>query len=131
MMHLYRTALPLAQLQPMDPEDMSDELVYMYKAIMGQYLKERTQIPPGNLIEVRYEELDRCPMEVLERIYSELQLSGWQQAKDPVETYVKSLAGYKRNALRLDQGVIDRISTDWSFALDVWPYESPLPYDAA
>ena len=125
MMHLYGKFIPLNQLQQMDAEDMADHAVRLYRAMMGQFLKDRALIPDGQFTEVRFEELEARPLEVVERIYSNLSLPGWEQARPRVEAYCDTIAGYRKNAFRIDRAVIDRVNREWGFALRVWPYDPP------
>ena len=125
MMHLYGKLLPIHQLQVMEPGDMGDHVVYAYKAMMGNLLKEKTLAPDGRFVEIRFEDLERRPLLELERIYSTLALPGWDRARPRFEAYLGTISGYRKNVFRFDQELMDRVNDEWAFALDAWNYRRP------
>ena len=125
VLHLYRTLLPLYQLDRYDREEMERLLVEMYRRVMAKYLRDRERIPAGQLAEVRYEDLDRDPLGETARLYRELDLPGWSDAEPRVAAYLRTLSGYRKNRLSMDRGDIDRVSEHWGFAVDAWGYEPP------
>ena len=125
LMHLYRTLLPLYQLDHYDEEEMERFLVTMYRDVMRKYLRDRERIPAGQLAEVRFEDLERDPLGELERLYAELDLPDWRQAAPAVATYLQGLSGYQKNRLPMAQADIDRVAEHWGFATKEWGYEPP------
>ena len=124
-LHLYRTLLPLYQLDDYDWHDMEPWLVEMYRRTMAKYLRDRERIPAGHLAEVYYEDLERDPLGELARLYAELDLPDWQEAAPSVGAYVQTLAGYQKNQLRMDRADVDRVSDQWRFAVEAWGYRPP------
>lgn len=131
LMHLYRTLLPIYQLDDYDWDEMEQVLVDAYRLVMGKYLRDRERIPTEQLAEVRYEDLVRDPMGELGRVYEELALPGWSAARKSVATYLGTLAGYRKNRFALSQETIDRVGDAWGFAADAWNYVPPPPSDEA
>ena len=125
MRHMYRKTLPLFQLQDMAIEDMEKHILYAYRTTMQHYLEDRSLIPQENLAEVRYEDLEQRSLVELERLYAELALPGWEEAKRPISAYLDTLSGYQKNRFSLDQALIKRVNQEWQFALDLWPYQPP------
>ena len=125
LMHLYRTLLPLYQLDDYNWDEVEQILVDAYRLVMSKYLRDRQSIPDGHLAEVRYEDLDRDPLGELERLYEELSLPGWSVAREHVAAYMETLAGYRKNRFTLPQATIDRVTSEWGFAVDEWKYEPP------
>ena len=123
--HMYRTLLPLFQLDDVEPEELTRTIIDSYAMMMRQYMKDRDSIPHGHLAEVRYEDLERDPMAELERVYAELALPGWAQALDPIADYLHSLSGYRKNPHQFDQETIDRVDREWGFAVKAWGYRPP------
>jgi len=125
VMHLNRTMLPLYQLDDYDWDEVEQHIVDTYKLLMSKYMRDRELIPDGHFAEVRYEDLDKDPLGELERVYEELELSGWSVARERIEAYLKTVAGYRKNRFTLPQATIDRITDEWGFAVDAWGYEPP------
>ena len=124
-MHLFRTLLPLYQLDHHDWEEMERHLVEMYRRVMTKYLRDRERIPPGHLAEVRYEDLECDPLGELARLYRELGLPDWSAAEPAVDAYLQTLSSYRKNDLPMNRADIDRVSERWGFAVDAWGYEPP------
>jgi hypothetical protein len=57
--------------------------------------KSRPLIPPGRLAEVRYEEVVRDPIGSVESIYRQLDLGAFEPAREPLDEYLVSIAGYQ------------------------------------
>ena len=131
MMHLNRTLLPLYQLDDYDWDEVEQQLVDGYKLMMSKYMRNREQIPDERFAEVRYEDLDRDPLGELGRLYEELDLPDWSVARERIEAYLKTVAGYRKNRFTLPQATIDRITDEWGFAVDAWGYEPPPAAEAA
>ena len=125
MKHLYQTMLPICQLDDADSEEVVETIVASYSAMMQKYLIDREMIPQGNLAEIRFEKLESSPMEEIERLYSELSLPGWEQAREPISNYLETLSGYRKNTYRFDQDSVDVVSREWRFALEEWGYQPP------
>ena len=125
LLHLYRTLLPLYQLDRYDREEMERLLVDIYRQVMTKYLRDRARIPPGQLAEVRYEDLERDPLGALARLYRELDLPDWNEARPQVEAYLQTLSRYRKNSFSMDRAALDRVTEHWGFAVDAWGYEPP------
>ena len=129
MTHLYRTMLPICQLDDADPAEVTAAIRNSYTAMMRQYMADRASVPSGNLTEVRFEDLEKNPMTELERIYRALSLPGWAQARKPVGDYLRTLSGYRKNAHQFDKETIDTVDREWGFAVQAWGYGPPASTD--
>ena len=74
---------------------------------------------------MRYEDLERDPLGALARLYGELDLPDWSDAKPAVEAYLQTLSGYRKNKLPMARTDIERVSEQWRFAVETWGYEPP------
>mgnify|MGYP000453938439 CR=1 FL=1 len=101
-LHLHGTVLPRSQLQRIGPEQVEANVLEFYERLMKKYLADRHLIPAGSLVEVRFEELERSPLDQLRRIYEELGLPEFAVAEPAFRAYLRSVAGYRKNTYRLD-----------------------------
>ena len=122
-LHLYRTIIPLFQLQAIDDREIEAYVLDFYDRLMHAYLADRSKIPAGHHVEVRFEDLEATPLEQLRRIYDRLQLPGFAEAEANFRTYIDSVSGYKKNRYELNANVIDKVNRHWAFAFDQWGYE--------
>ncbi len=126
-LHLHRTVLPRSQLQRVDPREIEENVLEFYERLMKRYLADRHLIPAGNLVEVRFEDLERAPLDELRRIYGELRLPGFAAAEPDFRAYLRSVSGYRKNTYRLDPAAIAVVNRRWGFALERWGYERLEP----
>ena len=124
-MKLYRTLIPMYRLQDVDWEAIEASVFSNYTDMTRRYLRDRASIPKGNLVEVKFEDVEADAMGVLERVYGALGLPGWERARRPVAEYLETLSGYRKNRYRFDRSLIDKVDREWGFAVREWGYEPP------
>lgn len=95
-MHLEKVLLNMHHLQGYDREEMMRDELYVFTESMRQWMEEKTLIPAGQLVKVRYEDLVAAPLRELKRIYDSLGLST-QDVFPRWKEYLASIAGYKTN----------------------------------
>jgi hypothetical protein len=96
---LYRFMLaifPGTQLQGVPGDFNREKIVKLYAEIMNQYFLSRPAIPQGQLIEIKMEDMVRDKFRYLERIYSDLKISGFEQAKPYFRDYLSGISDYSR-----------------------------------
>lgn len=124
-LHLYRSVLDLVSLQKIDDAQIEHNVLKFYRLMLGRYLEERHLIPEGNLVEVRYENLEKEPVREIERVYAELGIPGWESARGDIQAYAESQRTYKKNVYTLNAADREKVETHWKFALEAWGYSRP------
>lgn len=125
LVHTLRSVVPLHQLHAISEEALDDLALFILRETHRQYLRDRASIPNGQLAEVRFEDLERNPLEKLEAIYAVLDLPGWERARVRMESYLDGISAYRKNQYTFDAGVIERVERECRFALDTWDYPPP------
>ncbi len=125
LLHMFRTIMPLYQMDDFDFDELEEVLVEGFALAYRKYVQDRELVPPGNLAEARFENLERKPLEELERLYAELGLGGWAEAEPAMRGYLGTLTGYRKNTHRYEQSILARVEDKWRFALEDWGYERP------
>ncbi len=106
----YRKLLAELALQDYRHLDIDHFVLSTYTRLLDAYTHQRAALAPNQLMEVRYDELCRAPLDVLEDIHHRLDLPDWSQAKRAVEAYLPSIADYQTNRDRVtpeDRAVVD------------------------
>ncbi len=124
---IWEVVLPRSQLQAIGQEEVDRLILQFYTQLMQQYLADRALIPAGNLVEVRFEELEANPLAETSRIYKALGLSGFAAAEPAFRAYLASVADYRKNGYKLTADVIEQVNRHWSFAFDEWGYQRIEP----
>ena len=124
-LRLYRAVLDLVSLQQIDDARIEQYVLKFYRQMLERYLDERHLIPEGNLVEVRYENLEAEPVREIERVYAELGLPGWESAREDIQSYAESQRSYEKNVFTISAADIEKVDENWKFALDAWGYGRP------
>lgn len=121
---LFKTMFPMFSLQgfPSD-EYVEDYIIGLYEMLYDQYNKDKEMIPEGNLIEIRYEDFVKAPIDVLEQVYGELSLEGFEEARPQFESYIESLGDYKTNNFVLREDLKEKINTKLGRFVDQFGYQ--------
>jgi omega-hydroxy-beta-dihydromenaquinone-9 sulfotransferase len=120
--HLWRRLLPLWSLQRFDHVPIEEHVIEFYRRIMGRYLADRQLIPPGQLAELRFEDLEADPLGQVQRIYRALDLGDFDRSRPLIAAYLQTLQGYRKNTLRLENAAAGRVAEQWAFASREWGY---------
>lgn len=91
--------------------------------IFDNYVADRTLIPEGNLIELKYHELVGNEMEIMEGIWSQFGLENWDGAERVLTEYTAGLAGYKTNELKIKPAQREAVRDYWASAFEHGGYD--------
>lgn len=122
---LYERAVKTQFLQEFSDKELNELVLYCYEKMISNYIEHRKLIPANQLIEVGYDELIDNPMHELDRIYTQLDLGEFENAKPRLNAYLSTLKTYKVNPkMDLDSEIKDQIKTRWDFAFKEWRYQN-------
>ena len=127
MRNMYRIVIPRDALQEFDWEELDAWTADAYVRVMRRYLEDRKRIPEGRLFELRYEDLDGRPLEVLPELYQKLGLGAWEQARPTIERYLAELGRFEKNRFEFPADAVEVVNREWGFALDAFGYERIAP----
>jgi hypothetical protein len=122
--HLHARVLPLTTLQRIPRTPSSPIILSIYEDMMRRFLEDRDRIAPGNLAEVRFENLERDPIGELRRVYETLGLPGFAHAEPAMRAYVDSQRTYEKNRLTLSGENRRDVTERWAFAFRAFAYAS-------
>jgi hypothetical protein len=123
--HYFDTAMWYTYLQRPDVDAIDDGILTRYTALYDAYFKDRTRIPRGRLHEVRFEDLERDPVEEMRALYNFLGLAGFDEFEPKLRAYVESLAGYRKNEFPpLDESMRRRVAHAWERSFREWEYDA-------
>jgi omega-hydroxy-beta-dihydromenaquinone-9 sulfotransferase len=122
--NMLQKLLAIAQLQTISLAEIEADILLFYRIMMQTYLAERALIQPGNLVEVKYEDLEAQPLNAVHRVYQSLDLPGFADAEAAFRAFIASQAGYQKGTYELSDEVIAKVNRHWGFALEAWEYPS-------
>ncbi|MDG2389117.1 MAG: sulfotransferase [Planctomycetaceae bacterium] len=120
--NLWMNVTQLLGLTKTTEENIEQNFLSFYTALMQKYLADRDSIPAKNLVEVKFEDLENAPFETLQSIYSSLELDGFETAKPLFKEYIQEKSGFQKSAHQLDPAEIELVQNHWGFAAKEWGY---------
>jgi hypothetical protein len=121
-LHMHPRVFGMTTLQEMRPADTAAGIIELYADMMRRYLADRALIPSGNLVEVRFDDLERQPLAELARIYETLGLPGFAAAEPAFAGYIAAQKSYRKNSLTLAPADRARLIESWDFAFRALGY---------
>ncbi len=115
------TIQPL-KLQDFSNEKIEEQILKVYKTMYDKYEEDKVLVPEGNLIEVKFEDIEADALEITKKIYSTLNLPGFKEAEADIVAYLDKKKGYKKNKYNYDPRTVELVEKNWKFALDRWGY---------
>ncbi|HWR63291.1 MAG TPA: sulfotransferase [Candidatus Thermoplasmatota archaeon] len=119
---LYNSILPLFSFQHIDKEEFDTSILTIYRRISERYLQEKKLIPKENLIELRYEDFVKDPLQTLEMIYKKFNLPGFEEVKPAFEKYLKKHEVYERNHYSIDEQTKKKVYQAWEVIFKEFGY---------
>jgi hypothetical protein len=113
------------QLQEISDEALHENILTSYKDLMDRYERTKHLIPDGQLVELRFEDLERDAVGVLETIHRDLDLPGFGEAEPAFRAYVAAQSRYRKNRYRLTSETVREIEDRWHDQIERWGYEPP------
>jgi hypothetical protein len=72
--NLWEKMLEEWSLQNYDMDGVEKNILLFYRLVMKRYFEDKSLIHENNLVEVRYEDLEKRPLQVLQEIYERLNI---------------------------------------------------------
>ena len=123
----WRRGHALSHLQKPDPLVIDDIILSWYTDLFALFERDRRLIPPGDLHELRFEDLEKSPRECLARLYQELDLPGFDRFWRKASVYLESISGYKKNTYTLTEAVRAKVNRRWGFFFERYGYPQLPP----
>jgi hypothetical protein len=113
----------IISLQALSSSDVIEMTIDNYRMLMSRYFRDRTLIPEGQLVELKYENLVLDPINELKRIYQELSLGGFEAATPKIIAYLEKQSTYQRNQHKLTKASCHIVNDRWGFAFAELGYQ--------
>ncbi len=126
-LNFYQEAIKFFMLQKISNSQIKKNVRIIYKKMMQSYFKQRELIPTENLVEIKFEELEKAPLKLLKNIYDTLNLKGFKKNKEKFVSYLQSISGYEKNTYLITKNVISVITKSWSSIIQKLDYSIPQP----
>ncbi|HLW64308.1 MAG TPA: sulfotransferase [Gemmataceae bacterium] len=120
---LFEGVTRMVGLQRPAVERIPGRVLRQYRLMYDAYFADRPLIPPGQLHELRFEDLERKPLLEIERTYASLNLPDFGEVRPALTKYVESLQGYRKSEYPpLVEAQRRQIVEEWRRNFEEWGY---------
>ncbi|MEO0455279.1 MAG: sulfotransferase [Cyanobacteria bacterium P01_A01_bin.114] len=112
-------------LQRFDQVPIRESILKSYPKMMQALCKDTQDLPKQDFIEIQFEAFEADPMADLQRIYTQLELDRWEQAKPVFQSYLDAQKRYQKNRYAFPADVIEQVQAHWQPFIDRWGYGPP------
>ena len=127
MCNLWQKAIRKFCLQSISDKQIEEIIFSDYSAMLERYETDKMSIPEGNLIEVRYEELESSPLAVLKKIYTTLNIPAFETVKGRLIRQLQKEKQYSKFKYEYDAETFKKVYKRWGKYIDQWK-ENVSPY---
>lgn len=103
-------------------EGLEEHVFTTFARMYETFERDRDLVPPGQLCDVRYEDLVARPLDEMERIYGELGLGEFEAVRPKMTAYFDAKADYKTNRYQLPDELAAEVGRRWSGYFDRYGY---------
>ena len=126
--HFFTRLLPELALQAyenLSTEEIEQAILDSYPRMLNALLLDSADLPPESFVEICFEDLESNPLKQIQKIYSQLELPGLEQALPHFENYLTSLQGYQKNHYPFEPKAIDLVESHWMPFIERWNSDRP------
>jgi hypothetical protein len=110
------------QAAPSD-EHINETILRRYTWMYDAYFADIPNLPPGCLVDLRFEDLEKDKFGEVQKIYAALNIPGFAAAEPAIRRYIDSLGGYRKNVhASLPEALRKKIAQAWQRSFDLWNY---------
>ncbi|MGF1523823.1 MAG: sulfotransferase [Leptolyngbyaceae cyanobacterium] len=120
--HFFTRLLPELALQSYGDLPVDPLILESYLHLMPALVADSADLPLHQFAEVRFEDLEASPLEVLKMVFQQLELPDFAQVHSRVERYLVTLQGYRKNPYSLDAETVAAIERHWRPYIERWGY---------
>lgn len=122
--HLHKKIVQGQALEFFSLKEREEMVLEHYRETMKKNINELNLIPKGNVVDVRFDDLEEDSIKEMEKIYTTLGLPNFNKAKPKFEEYLSTVKNYKKNKFRdFKPEVLNRINHEMKFVFDFYGYE--------
>ncbi len=120
----FTNLLPTLWFQEVSPDAIDAMVLELYTRLYEDYFRQKDLIR-NRLIEVRFEDLEESPLDTLRKIYTNLEIKGYEGALPAFQNYISQHKDYQKNTYLISENEINRINNQWGKYIKHWDYNIP------
>ena len=122
--HLWRVLIETNGLQVPREADYKEYVLATLERMYAAYERQRAMLAPGQLVEIRYEDLVQDPVEVLRDAYERLELGDFAKVEPALRASTRTSKSYRTNEYPLDDAIRAEVMNRWAGYASRFGYDS-------
>jgi hypothetical protein len=106
----FHEVMPTIQVQNSNGDLTRKRLTGVYADMVRQYYADKDKIPGQNLLEIKFEDFNKNPIEFLKQIFDQFNIPGFENARQHFENYLDEMSGYKQNRYEISPETIQWVN---------------------
>ncbi len=104
--------------------DWNERILRLYTEMHTALFEQLPLVPAGHYHEVRFEDLELDPLQVLRTIYDSLSLPSFREVESTLREYIDSIADYRKNRHpNIPAEWKRRVDNEWGQFFEHWGYD--------
>ena len=117
--------MPTLYLHETDNGFIDNMIFDVYKRLMNDYIDQKNLIPKENLLELKYEDFEKDPVNNLKNIYDTLLNENFEEKKSHFSRYFETIKGHKKNKYKIDATIIEEIKKEFGKYMEIYNFDIP------
>jgi len=122
--HLWRVLIETNGLQVPREADYKEYVLATLERMYAAYERQRAMLAPGQLVEIRYEDLVQDPVGVLRDAYERLELGDFAKVEPALRASTRTSKSYRTNEYPLDDAIRAEVMNRWASYASRFGYDS-------
>ena len=102
----FHEVLPAVKVQQAGDMLNRQRLTRVYADLIRQYREEKQLIQPGNLLEIKFEDFNKNPLEGLKLIYESFDIEGYDEALPHFKAYLDDVSDFRQTKYEVTEETI-------------------------
>lgn len=125
-LHLRRAVYTDNSLSVPNFEGYEEDTLSTYESCIRTYERTKQLIPPGQLHELRFSDLEADPLGEMRRVYDAIHLSGWDRVEPAIRAQLPDHQQYRKNSFSMDDATKRRLHERLGWMFELYGYPSGL-----
>lgn len=123
--HYFNKLLPELALQRFDHLNVDELVLHNYPRVMQRFDEAAACLDENQLMHVRFEDLERSPVPIIEDILRRFDLPEPQRSLANIRSYLDTLKDYRKNRFTMSDEIRHRVESQWGEYIHRWEYKAP------
>jgi len=116
--------LPTLWFHRVEWEFIENMIFENFRMLINNYESNKLLIPAANLLEVKFEELEKDPIGFCEHIYTKLYKEDFESKRDHFLKFLSDHKGYTKNNYQVPSEISARVYKEWGDLTNKWGYQN-------